>query len=248
MAEKLHGGEPPASAQVDGFRYAPHHINDFHLVVDGHSFLREISELHGFSDDKASLADGHFAEEHFDESGFSRTVVSDDAHLFVAGEIVIEVAQNDGSVLKDFGHILCLKDFAADVSAFDVKACHPFFGAAPCLLLQFTEGFLARPALVSASLWLPSHPFDFLAVKVSCAVDVSIGCGNAFFAFFEIIGVVSTVGIHGAVVEFHDSGAYTVEEITVVCDEEQGFGLTLQILFEPFNHFQIEMVGRLVKD
>ena len=62
MAEELHGGEPTASAQVDGFRYAPHHVNNLHLVVDGHSFLRKIAELYGFADDKAPFADGHFAK------------------------------------------------------------------------------------------------------------------------------------------------------------------------------------------
>ena len=143
---------------------------------------------------------------------------------------------------------MCLKDFAADISAFDVKPCHPFLGAAPCLLFELIESLLARTALVAACLWLPSHPVEFLAIKVSRTVNVCIGCSNAFLTFFEIIGVVPTVGVHGTFVKFHDGGAYTVKEIAVVCDEEQGLGLTLQILFEPFYHLQVEVVGRFVED
>ena len=43
-----------ASSQIDGFCHATHHVNDFHLLIDGHALLREIAKFHRFADDKTA--------------------------------------------------------------------------------------------------------------------------------------------------------------------------------------------------
>ena len=48
--------------------------------------------------------------------------------------------------------------------------------------------------------------------------------------------------------KLEDVGTYPVEKITVVGDHQQRHGRSPEKVFEPFHHFQIQVVGRFVQN
>ena len=48
-------------------------------------------------------------------------------------------------------------------------------------------------------------------------------------------------------VDFEDVGADIVEEVTVVGDHKDGHLRVVEEIFKPFDHFEVEVVGRLIK-
>ena len=101
---------------------------------------------------------------------------------------------------------------------------------------------------MAARLRLAAHPVEFLAIEVARTVDIGVGGGDALVTFFEVVGVVATIGVGGAIVQLNDSLTHPVEKVTVVRDEQQGFGVALQILLQPLDHFHIEVVGRFIEN
>ena len=248
MIEELHGCEMAAAAEIDGFGHSTHHVDHLHLLIDGHALLREIAELHRFADHETTGRGRHLTEQHTNEGGFPRAVVAHDAHFLKARKIVVEIFEDHHPIVEGFGHIFCLEDLRTDVTGLYVQTGGALFGAPAGLLLQFVEGLLARTAFVAARLRLAAHPVEFLAIEIARPVDVGVGGGDALVALFEVVGVVAAIGVGGAIVQLNDGLTHPVEKVTIVRDEQQGFGVALQIFLQPLDHFHIEVVGRFVED
>ena len=93
-----------------------------------------------------------------------------------------------------------------------------------------------------------AHPFQLCAVEVIGTFYLhSLGL-DTLLALLQIITVIAFILINLPVVYLYDFGAYTVEEITVVSHHQQAKVGTTQVIFQPFGHIQVQMVGRLIKD
>ncbi len=101
---------------------------------------------------------------------------------------------------------------------------------------------------MTACLGHPAHPFLFCTEQVACFVDYCIPVGNPFFAFGQIIGVVAGVREQAEFVNFDNLIAYPVQKVTVMCDHEQRAICFSQVIFQPFGHFNVQVVGRFVKN
>ena len=66
-------------------------------------------------------------------------------------------------------------------------------------------------------------------------------------ALFEVLVVAAAVTDQLALADFDDAADKLVEELAVVRDDENRAGIALQILLEPEQRLQVEMVGRLVQ-
>ena len=101
---------------------------------------------------------------------------------------------------------------------------------------------------MASCLGLSAHPFQFPPIEVVGAGNLRTGVVDTFLMLVKIIRIVAAIGIDGAVVEFQDNGANSVEEETVVSDHQERAVASVQIAFQPLNHFKVEMVGGLVEN
>ena len=141
-----------------------------------------------------------------------------------------------------------LENLGTDVRSLDIQFHVRVVRALLGHLLQFIEGFFAVTGLVSACLWHTAHPFQFRAIQVVGTGNLRIGRFDTFLPFLQVVAVVSFVRIQLAVVYFNDFRAHTVQEIAVVRHHEQAQTTTVQVLFQPFRHVQVEVVSRLVQN
>ena len=114
--------------------------------------------------------------------------------------------------------------------------------------LQFVESLLTVTGFVSARLRHSAHPVEFRTVKVVGSFYFHTFSVYPFLSLFEVIAIISFILIHLPIVYFDNFRTDTVEEITVVSHHQQTEIGTAKIIFEPFGHIQIQMVGRLVKN
>ena len=66
--------------------------------------------------------------------------------------------------------------------------------------------------------------------------------------FLQVIAIISLILIDLTIIYFNDFGTDTVEEVTVVRHHEQTEVCAAQVIFQPFSHIKIEMVGRLIQN
>ena len=65
---------------------------------------------------------------------------------------------------------------------------------------------------------------------------------------FKIGRIIALVGVIRTAIELENPFHHIVEEIAVVRDHQHGAGIFLEMVFEPFDGFSIQMVGRLVQE
>ena len=100
---------------------------------------------------------------------------------------------------------------------------------------------------MTASLRLSTHPVQLSAIEILGMLDFGTQVVHALLSFFQIVGIVATIGIDGLIIEFQDGVAHLVEEESVVGYHEDGLIATVQIALQPLNHLQVEVVGRLIE-
>ena len=87
--------------------------------------MGEVAEADGVADDETAAVWFYDTEEHFDEGGLAGAVGSDDAHLLIAGEVIVKIFQNHsfrgtGVILawwEGLGDVFCLEYLGTDVGA-----------------------------------------------------------------------------------------------------------------------------------
>lgn len=94
---------------------------------------------------------------------------------------------------------------------------------------------------------LTAHPFLFASQSVF--EFGLLGC-HGFYAFLsptQVVFVIALVGVCGTVIYFYDFVAHTIQEISVMCDHQQGDARTSQVRFKPFDSIDVEVVCGFVE-
>ena len=151
-------------------------------------------------------------------------------------------------IVKRLVYIVSLKDFVADVGAAHFQSHVAFLNALLGTLLQFVEGFNPVSRFRTAGTRGGTHPFQFCSVEIVRASNLRIHVVDAFLPFLQIVGIVPLVGVDARVVHLDDAGADAVEEVAVVCHHQDGHRRTAQHIFQPLDHFEVEVIGRLVEN
>ena len=101
---------------------------------------------------------------------------------------------------------------------------------------------------MSSGLGHSSHPVQLRAIKVVRLCHFCTRHIQSLLALFKEIGIIAKISVDGLVIQFKNVVAHTVQEIPVVCNHQQRKCATREIFLKPFNHLQIQMVGRLVQN
>ena len=113
--------------------------------------------------------------------------------------------------------------------------------------LHLVEAGEAGLALGLACLGVAVHPFQLLLHGLHVRVDL-LGFGlQPCFLLLQPGRVVALPGDAVAAVEFEDPFGGVVEEVAVVGDGDDGTGEADEELFQPFDRFGVEVVGRLIE-
>ena len=94
----------------------------------------------------------------------------------------------------------------------------------------------------------PAHPVEFRTVKVVGTLYFYTFSFDTFLTFLKIITIVTFILIDLLIVYFDNLRTNTIKEITVVSHHQQAEVGTAQVVFEPFGHIKIEVVGGLIKN
>ena len=136
----------------------------------------------------------------------------------------------------------------ADIGCFHIQLHIVVIKTLFSYFLQFIESLFAITRFMPTSLRHTTHPFQLCAIQIVGAGDLDIRCINTFLPFLQIITIVSFILINLTIVYFNDFGADTIQKIAVVRHHKQTEVGAAQIIFQPFSHIKIEVVGRLIQD
>ena len=239
-----------AITQVDVVGYLRDDIYDFLVLSELQSLLGEITKANRLTDVELAGIGLYLAQQQFDECRFAGTVVAHDAHLLEAGEVIVEVIQDNlllATVIEGLAHILALEYLASDIDGGSLQAYLTLLDSLLGHFLQLIEGILSISSLVSTSLRLAAHPVQFTTIEVLRMFYFGTEIVHALLSLLQIVGVVATIRVDGLVIQLQDDIAYLVQEETIVCHHENRLVATVQIPFQPFYHLQVEVVGRLVE-
>ena len=246
MLEELRGSQLSATTQLDDFGNVLNHIDDLHLLIELQAFLRIITETDGLANVEGTGIGLVFSHENLDEGGFSGSIVADNTHLFVTGKDVGEIVQNL-QVAETLVQMVGFENLRTDIRCLDIQLDIAIVEALLGYFFQFIKGFFAIAGLMSTGLRHTAHPLQFRTIEVVGTDDFCIGGINPFLTLFQVIAIIAFIRINLLVVYLDDFGADSIQEIAVVGDHEQTQCTATQITFQPFGHFQVEVVGRFVQ-
>ena len=174
------------------------------------------------------------------ESAFPGSVASYDAYFFISLEIVCEMVQIAFVTVVE-RYILAVYYFGPETrAALYFRQRYLLLGICPGRpVFQIIECIDAVSGLSRACLRRTAHPFEFAAQDVADLVCLCIVVGYPFIALFQIVFIVSPVGIYGTVVHFHDYVADMVQKIPVVGHHQQGAARPGQIVFKEFYRIDV---------
>ena len=247
VVEPGHGGIVVFLVKIDVFRHIAHGINHAFALVKVHPFLAVMGKFHRLADFEVAAVGLDDVEQQFDERGLAHTVVTHDAQLLVAGKRVVEIVQ-DHLVTVALVHMVGREDFLADVGALHVQFHLPVVAALLGAFLQVIEGVDAVLCLVGACLRLAAHPVQLGAQQVAGPFHLGILGLDALGALFQVVVVVAAVGEDAVLVHLQDAVADVVQEVAVVGHHQQGHTAALQVVLQPLDHVDVEVVGGLVQD
>ena len=69
---------------------------------------------------------------------------------------------------------------------------------------------------MATCLWHASHPFQLRTVQIVGTRHFSTTIVDTLLTFLQIIGIVTTVGVDGLVVQFKNNGAHTIQKETIM--------------------------------
>ena len=144
--------------------------------------------------------------------------------------------------------MLRLENLRSDIRSLhiqiDVTGLMLLFG----FLFQLVKSIDPVLRLCPASLRLAAHPVELLAKQVAGPIHLGIQRIHPLLSFFQIIAVIPLILINLFPVYLDNLATDTVQKITVVRHHQNTNVRARKISFQPFSHFQIQVVGRLVKD
>ena len=149
--------------------------------------------------------------------------------------------------MESLRHILALKNLRAYIHVSRFQSQLPFLYSLFSYSLKVVESLLTIACLVPPGLRHAPHPFKLSPVEVVGPGYLGPLVVYSLLAFFQIVAVVAAVGVYRVVVKLQDDVAHAVEEEAVVGDHKQRFVAPVQVALQPFYHFEVEMVGRLIQ-
>ena len=144
--------------------------------------------------------------------------------------------------------MLRFKYLRSDIGRFHIQVHISVIPLLLGFLLQFVESIDTIFGFRATCLRLTAHPFQFFTQQVIGSLYLRIHRLHTFLAFLQIIAVVSFILEYLLTIYFNDLATYPIQEIAVVRHHQDTDIRTAQISFQPFGHFQIEVVGRLIED
>ena len=213
------------------------------------ALLRKIAFLHFMSQRTTTFLDREHPRKQFEQGGFSSTIGADQDQSLApfGGEIQPLVYREVSVAVMDFlqsNHAL-----PASLGLRKLKfepACCFFWSLDALHLLQLFEFGLSLRSLGSLrakTFDKTGQPFDFsLLIFVSGPLLF-----QSFFLELEIIVVIASIASELASPKLNGGVSQPVEEGSIVRDEEKGAGVLTEVLLEPQNRMQIEMIGGLIQ-
>ena len=114
--------------------------------------------------------------------------------------------------------------------------------------MQFLESVDSELRLSASRLRHTVDPLLLAPQEVSCLGHLSLAGVHSLLALLEVVGIVAVVGENMVIVKLENASADAVEEITVVRDHEERGRRAAEILLEPLNNLDIEVVSGLVEN
>ena len=247
MLQKLRSSQLLSIAQFDDFGNILYHINHFHLFVKLKSVLRIITETNCFANIHCSAIRLDLSHQYLDKSRFSGSVISYNSHLLITREDIREIIQNL-QISETLEKMVGFEYLASDIRCFHFQLYIISIKTLLRNLFQFVESIFPVTSLMSACLRHPAHPVEFCTIQIIGTLYFHALRFNTFLTLFEIIAVVTFILVDLLIVYFDNLGANTIKEVTVVSHHQQAKVGTTQVIFQPFGHIQVQMVGRLIKD
>ena len=247
VTEPCHGCVVVLLVKVDILSHVAHGINHTFSLVKVHPFLAVVGKFHCFANLKVSAVGLDNVEQQFDECGLAHAVVAHDTQFLVTGECVVEIVKYH-LVAEALIDMVGGKDLFTDIGALDVQLHFAIVTSLLCTLLQVIEGIDAVLCLMGSGLWLAAHPVQFGTQQVACSLHLDVLRFNTLGTFLQVVIVVAAIGEDAVLVHLQDAVADVVQEIAVVGHHQQGHTAALQVVLQPLDHVDVEVVGRLVEN
>ena len=113
-------------------------------------------------------------------------------------------------------------------------------------VFQLIETVYAGFGFGRACLGHAVYPVQFLFEQFAVFFEFDFLIVHTDRLFFQESRVIAGIAVQLPPVEFYDRIADAVEEVAVVGDHEEGELGVAQILFQPLDHIEVEMVGGFV--
>src|SRR5439155_8960987 len=189
------------------------------------------------------------AGEEFQERGVASAIRADEDDALAASGLKIDASIN-GHVSIGMVDVFEFDDFDSTALRlgeieidFAVVAGRGFDLFHAIDLLEFALGLAGLGILGAETINEFHHPANF-------ALLIFVGGEELFFSGFalnEVIIVIAAVTDEFALADFDDAADELVEEFAVVGDDEDRAGIGLEIILEPKERFEIEMVRWFVE-
>ena len=196
MLQKLHSRKFTPSPQINSLSNITYYINDFRcLIILKSIILRKISELYSLANDKASGIRFFQSQQHFYKGRLSRTIATNNPHFFITRKVIIEILCDDKIRRKSFRHIFSLKNFSSDIITFHLQSSCSLLYLLFGNIFQFNKSIFTIPCLMTTRTRHTPHPFQFSSIEIVCFLDIGIHHLYALLLLFQIILIISIVGI-----------------------------------------------------
>ncbi|KAF5029748.1 hypothetical protein DSECCO2_645370 [anaerobic digester metagenome] len=240
-----------AAVAVDlyGVRALGHVVHDRFLAVQGRAQLVEIGDLQPGAVAHLAGMGGKLPQQQAQQGGLAGTVGADQPHPVAALDQRRKVAQHRLGVLVGKAHVARLDDQLARAFRLLRQHGHPAlpFTAAGAFLAQGVQG--AHPAHVARAPGLDAlaHPGFFLGQLLVEQGELALLVLQPGLALLLVLVVPAGIGMQPAPVHLHDAGGQTAHEGPVVRDEHQRARAAHQIVFQPGDGVDVDVVGGFVQ-
>ena len=224
-----------------------YHINYTFILCNGNPLLRKISKNQSLPRRNLPLVGLFQAHNHIQKSTLTNAVWTHNANFLTALKCVSKIPQNGLRTICLF-QVLNLQNLGSQTLHLHAKLHLLLHIRAFHLLGQIIESINPTFTLGCTRFGHLSHPFQLPPKGI--AILLSLTGFNLFahrLLLYEI-AVIPLIRIQNASIQLQYFIANTIQKITIVRHQQQRQIFIAQILFQPLNHIQIQVVGRLIQN
>ena len=215
-----------------------------------------VAEGHVVSDAQAAAVRRELLQKQAQQGGLAHAVRADNADLLAALDVQLHVFKQQ-ALLRAGAEGFC-QSLGHDHIAAGLKILFKFYlDAALCALRRVQALHVRKPLfarlrplgqLFRAALLHAADHF-LLAGKLALLVVIGSQLRLAQLALFRSkSGVIALVGAQMMVLDLEDAVYAAVEKIAVMRNDEDAAAVRGQILLQPLEHADVQVIGRLVQD